>query len=65
MVFFKMISQHLLENTELYLTNKPSNLRGILNFRPLNFQIIKFYHNIKFLKSGKYSLLFFRGTLTS
>jgi hypothetical protein len=67
-VFFKTISQHSLEDTELYLTNKPSNLRGFLNFRPLIFQIINlnFYHNIKFLRMRQiFAVIFFPVTLTS
>jgi hypothetical protein len=58
-----MISQHSLENTELYLNNKPSNLRGFLNFRPLNFQIIKlnFCHNIEFLRMREILAVIFSG----
>jgi hypothetical protein len=48
--FFKMISQHPFENTELYLTYKPNTLRGFFNFRFLNFQVLKIYRNIQFLR---------------
>lgn len=57
--FFKMITQHPFENTELYLTYKPNTLRGFFNFRFLNFQVLKIYRNIQFLRIRQIFALIF------
>jgi len=61
MFFLKMTSQDSLEDTEVYLTYKPSTLRGIFNFRPLNFQVISIYRNLKFLRVRQIFVVTFSG----
>ena len=61
MVFFKMISQDSFEDTDVYLTYKPSTLKGFFNFRPLNFQFIKVYRNLKFLRIRQIFAIIFSG----